>query len=508
MDENSRFIAKRALIAAGLTVGFYLLAVAIIGVLLFIPYAEWRYAHRIHFKIVIICLGAAGAIVAALIPPKDEFKVGGMRLERESQPRLFKEVEDIAKAMNQAPPSEVYLVPEVNAWVTEHGGRGGSRRIMGLGLPLLAVLDLSQFRAVLAHEFGHYYGGDTKLGPWLYRTRMTIGRTVKGLSERGHSVLQVPFRKYGELFLRITQKVSRLQELKADELAARHAGVTAMADGLTTIHSGGAAFDLYWGNEVVPVLSEGYVPPILEGFAAFMKQANVKAFLSKQMDESLTQSDGDLYDSHPPLRQRLDAIEKVKGASVERRKEPVLSILRNVEELEREMIAGLARASGGPERLEPVAWTDAGQIALLPRWRKIATAYSGLLEGVLPENLPGVVKNMEDFYSKLSGMAEDEPSRDEIERRAAFIIGASLAVALAGKGWIVRNEVGSPVRMEKDGESIIPFSVAPDLASGKASEEAWKEFCARSGIAGTMLGGADAAAGAAEPRECLVAPAS
>lgn len=35
--------------------------------------------------------------------------------------------------MDQAPPSEVYLVPEVNAWVTEYSRRGGSNRIMGLG---------------------------------------------------------------------------------------------------------------------------------------------------------------------------------------------------------------------------------------------------------------------------------------------------------------------------------------------------------------------------------------
>lgn len=508
MDENSRFIAKRALIALGLTVGFYVLAVAIIGALLFIPYAEWRFANRIHLKVVVLCLGAAGAIVAALIPPKDEFKVGGMRLDREQEPRLFKEVEEIAKAMDQAPPSEVYLVPEVNAWVAEVGGRGRSRRIMGLGLPLLAVLDLSQFRAVLAHEFGHYYGGDTKLGPWLYRTRMTIGRMVKRLVARGHSILQVPFRKYGELFLRITQKVSRLQELKADELAARHAGVRAATESLRTIHSAGAAFDLYWGNEVVPVLESGHVPPILEGFRAFMKEPQVGAYLSRYMDESLQKAQGDLYDSHPSLIQRLEAVEKVKGNAVEHRSKSALTLIRNVEGLESEMIAGLARASGGPERLEPVAWDDVGQVAFLPRWRKTADAFAGLLEGLLPEHLPGVLKNPDDFYRKLAETVEGESSREDIERRAASVIGASLAVVLSGKGWHVRNEVGAQVRMEKGGESLNPFGVVPDLASGQTSEEAWKEFCARTGIAGASLGSADVTAGSPDRLECVRVPAT
>jgi heat shock protein HtpX len=53
---------------------------------------------------------------------------------------------------------------------------------MGLGLSLLQTLSVSQFRAVLAHEFGHFHAGDTKLGPWIYRTRAAIGRTLDGLA--------------------------------------------------------------------------------------------------------------------------------------------------------------------------------------------------------------------------------------------------------------------------------------------------------------------------------------
>jgi Zn-dependent protease with chaperone function len=55
--------------------------------------------------------------------------------------------------------------------------------VMGLGLPLLQTLTVSQFRAVMAHEFGHYYGGDTKLGPWVYKTRAAIVRTLLGISQ-------------------------------------------------------------------------------------------------------------------------------------------------------------------------------------------------------------------------------------------------------------------------------------------------------------------------------------
>jgi hypothetical protein len=48
---------------------------------------------------------------------------------------------------------EVYLIGEPNAWVTVRRGMMGfgGRRIMGLGLPLLGALNISQFRAILAH---------------------------------------------------------------------------------------------------------------------------------------------------------------------------------------------------------------------------------------------------------------------------------------------------------------------------------------------------------------------
>jgi Zn-dependent protease with chaperone function len=75
----------------------------------------------------------------------------------------------------------------VNAWVMQRGGimGFGSRRVMGLGLPLMRILTCAQFSAVLAHEFGHYHGGDTKIGPWIYKTR---GGTLASRSSRCLSI--------------------------------------------------------------------------------------------------------------------------------------------------------------------------------------------------------------------------------------------------------------------------------------------------------------------------------
>ena len=90
---------------------------------------------------------------------------------RGTHPLLFAELDDIAGSLNEPLPREVYLIGQVNAFVADRGGilGFGSRRIMAVGLPLLPVLKISEFRGVVAHEFGHYYSG------WRY-TRTEEGR--------------------------------------------------------------------------------------------------------------------------------------------------------------------------------------------------------------------------------------------------------------------------------------------------------------------------------------------
>jgi len=154
----------RALLALGLLVGFYVLALGIAATLLLLPYLEVRYTQRIHLQVAIVCVLTAGTILYAVVPRPQRFKPPGPLLTRERHPRLFALLDDVARAAGQARPREVYLVPQVNAWVAERGGilGLGGRRIMGLGLPLFAGLTVRELRAVLAHEFGHYAGGDTR----------------------------------------------------------------------------------------------------------------------------------------------------------------------------------------------------------------------------------------------------------------------------------------------------------------------------------------------------------
>ena len=157
----------RALLALLLTIGFYGLALGIALGLLYLIYLEVVILNRINVRFTIFALIGAVVILWSILPRIDRFTAPGPRLTRAKFPRLFTEIERVASLTGQAMPREVYLVPDVNAFVTERGGMMGigSRRVMGIGFPLFHLMTVDELSAVIAHEFGHFYGGDTALGP-------------------------------------------------------------------------------------------------------------------------------------------------------------------------------------------------------------------------------------------------------------------------------------------------------------------------------------------------------
>src|SRR5687767_4844991 len=115
-------IGARAALAAVLMLGFYVLALGIVAVLVYIPYAEWTYAGRLHVKLAAFCLLGAGAIALAIVPRSDRFEDPGPELEPERFSQLFACIGAIARQTGQAMPSQVFLVGDLNAWVANRGG--------------------------------------------------------------------------------------------------------------------------------------------------------------------------------------------------------------------------------------------------------------------------------------------------------------------------------------------------------------------------------------------------
>src|SRR2546429_7802803 len=161
----------RVTVALLLTIGFYGLALGIAGGLLLIAWLLWVNGHHVN-RITAFCVIGAGVILWSIAPRPERFQPPGPALEAASNPRLFKELNDVASRVGEPMPHEVYLVPDMNAGVRQRGGFMGApgRPGMLLGLPLLPGPTISQMRALIAHQFGHHSGGDTRPAPWVYKT--------------------------------------------------------------------------------------------------------------------------------------------------------------------------------------------------------------------------------------------------------------------------------------------------------------------------------------------------
>jgi Zn-dependent protease with chaperone function len=493
---SSPSIASRALLAVALMIGFYLLALAMAAVLLYLPYAELVYAHRLHIKLAIGCLFGALAILWSVLPRIDRFPPPGPRLTSDKCPRLFGELNQVARAVGQELPVEVYLVHDVNAWVAQRGGVMGigSRRVMGIGLPLARVLTVSQLRGVLAHEFGHYYGGDTKLGPWVYKTRSAIIRTVQSLAAaKGQgSLLQLPFIWYGKMFLRITHAVSRRQEFVADELAARTVGAKALIEGLRAVHRVAPAFEAYWSNEVAPVLNAGFRPPLMEGFQQFMQVDKVAEAMANLLEEETRRGKTDPYDTHPSLPERIAALEKLPPGQGVEPDPPAVSLLDDVPALEQALLTVL----GGAEKadaLKRLDWEEVGASVYLPIWTQLVKANRSALGAVTPGSLPKLAADLDTFGQRLVGPGGRAVPPEGRVPFAGGVLGAALTLLLVSQGWRPQALPGAPVALSRGQDRLEPFNVMESLAAGKLTAQAWERHCAELGIRDADLGSVSAA---------------
>ncbi|MEV4474338.1 M48 family metallopeptidase [Nonomuraea salmonea] len=350
--------AFRAVLAFTLLAGFYVLVGLILAAAVFFDVLLVVDFHANLVKFAVVFTLAAGALVRALVmvSRRGDGEQPGVAVGREHEPVLWQTVEELAQRVRTAPPDEIRLVPEVNAAVSEDTkflGMKATRRRMFIGLPLLQTLTVDELRAVLGHELGHYSGAHTRLGAPVYRGRVSLIATVQGL--RNHPFVQRLFTWYAKLYLRISQAVSRRQELEADQFAVAIGGRQAMAGALRKIHSTAAGWDLYVNSYLVLTGAGGARPAtVFGGFHALMsdpERQSQLARLAEQPDEVSP------YDSHPSLSERLAAIEHLPEPQQVPDPRSALTLLIDanvaVQAVEQSMWSQEALAT-----LRPVPWED------------------------------------------------------------------------------------------------------------------------------------------------------
>lgn len=236
----------------------------------------------------------------------------GRELKRDEAPRLFAEIDGIRAAMGAARPHRVLVTDDYNASVAQVprlGVFGWPRSYLIVGLPLMAALSTDQFRAVLAHEFGHLCAGDSRMTGRIYQMRVTWMRLQQQFEQRGGFLIRPFMRWFIPYFNAYSFVLARAQEYAADResariVGARPAGEALVLAGIGHDYQQKQVWQPLWGR------ARTEEQPSVLPYARLLAEGRARqdwADAAPRLEQALQQKT-DWSDTHPALTERLGAL--------------------------------------------------------------------------------------------------------------------------------------------------------------------------------------------------------
>jgi hypothetical protein len=312
-DDSARYRRNVAAFAAlGYAWVMACLALAI-GIIAWVALAAGR--GRFGFSrgwLLLFAFGLLWATLRALWVRFDE--PDGRELSRADAPALFEALDRIRKKIKGPPVHRVYLDDEFNASIRQvprFGLFGGAVNSLSIGLPLLMMLDRRRLLSVLAHEYGHLRGNHGKLSAWIYRTRLSWLKLDASL-QRDESVMalvsQAFFRWYFPRFAARTFALARQDEYEADRISGRLLGTPVAAAALTEIAIKGNWYaNEFWASHWARAEREPQPPGPFKALRELAATPPSNEFARQALREAMRRV-SDLDDTHPVLRDRLEAL--------------------------------------------------------------------------------------------------------------------------------------------------------------------------------------------------------
>jgi Zn-dependent protease with chaperone function len=103
---------------------------------------------------------------------------GIIEVTEDEQPRLYAFIRQLTKDTQTPFPKKIYLSPDVNACVFYNSSFWSMffpiRKNLQIGLGLVNSVNISEFKAVMAHEFGHFSQRSMKVGSFVYNVNRII----------------------------------------------------------------------------------------------------------------------------------------------------------------------------------------------------------------------------------------------------------------------------------------------------------------------------------------------
>ena len=239
----------------------------------------------------------------------------GIEISAGQAPELFAIISQLRSRLGAPRFDHVLITDELNASIQQLprlGIFGWPRNYLIIGMPLMKSLTGEQFKAVLAHEFGHLAKGHGIVSHSIYRQRLRWSRlmTVLEVSKSKGRFLFMPFLKwFVPYFGAFSFPLARADEYEADAISVQLTSSRTAAEALTNMEVvGGYLTDLYWpridaefGEKPQP--SRKPYSEMSDAFATRLDRATAQIWLGPAIARQTTSED-----THPALKERLAAI--------------------------------------------------------------------------------------------------------------------------------------------------------------------------------------------------------
>lgn len=211
-------------------------------------------------------------LLKVFLIPRQQDDDATVEITADDHPKLFAFIQQLCDEVRAPRPHRVFLTPDVNAAVFYDSSPLnlvlGSRKNLLIGLGLVNLLTLDEFKAVLAHEFGHFSQESMRLSRFVYTAVNIIGDMVYGrdfwdrwvatlTGSSSNVVIAVGYslavwswcvRKTLEPLFALIHAVhadlSRQMEFNADLVAVSAAGSDSIVHALSRLGLGSTAFEM------------------------------------------------------------------------------------------------------------------------------------------------------------------------------------------------------------------------------------------------------------------------
>jgi len=250
----------------------------------------------------------------------------GVDVIRSDAPDLFAELGEVARAVKARPPETVRLVYPpccgVRAWKKS--------RCLLIGLPLLQALNRGEFRAVLAHEMAHLARGDEAAEDRAERFVQGLSRAIDSAPIPSRSPLRAWALICRALASRLHAPITWGREARADRAAASVAGGAVAASALVKVAAVQPLFRM-----AADAFDPDSDPRTLYGFFREFLARLPESILTDIRHERLANGETSADPSHPPLLDRLAAVQEYPSRSAfDNDREPASSLLGDPERFE------------------------------------------------------------------------------------------------------------------------------------------------------------------------------